>query len=233
MGVARVVVTSVELLQVVPGQVGDVLRIATRHVRVGQSWEQRLADRAVDGRAWRGERALHLVEHDALVSEAAVRVGGVLELEADPLLLERVLRQLWEEGRVQVHVEEVLEILRVPCAEQVHRPVGAGERIHEGGERPAGHAEEGISHRESLRAREDDVLQDVGDSGGVGWRRGKENREPVVVVRGLDVDVARPGGLVLQLEVSPVESLEGFAARDRVPADRVYCSRFCFCHVNG
>jgi len=73
----------------------------------------------------------------------------------------------------------------------------------------------------------------VGDSGGVGWRRGKENREPVVVVRGLDVDVARPGGLVLQLEVSAVESLQGFAAPDRIPADRVYCSRFCFCHVNG
>src|SRR5438093_101435 len=76
-----------------------------------------------------------------------------------------------EEGRVEVDLEEVLVVPGVAGAEQVHRPVGARERVHECREGAAGHAEEGVADRETLRAGEDDVLEDVRDTGRVRWRR--------------------------------------------------------------
>ena len=148
--VARVVVAPVKEAQLLPGEVRDVLRIATRNVLVGKSLEQRLPNRAIDRGARGGERSLHLVEDDALVAKTALGVGRILELEADPFLLERILGEMREEGGVQVHVEQVPEVLRVAGAEQVHRPVGAGERIHERGERAPGHAEERVPDRKAL-----------------------------------------------------------------------------------
>ena len=136
--------------QLLPGEVRDVLRIATRNVLVGKSLEQRLPNRAIDRGARGGERSLHLVEDDALVAKTALGVGRILELEADPFLLERILGEMREEGGVQVHVEQVPEVLRVAGAEQVHRPVGACERVHERGERAPGHAEERVADRKAL-----------------------------------------------------------------------------------
>ncbi len=76
------------------------------------------------------------------------------------------------------------------------------------------------------------MLEDVGDPGGVAGRGGKENRKAVVVVGTFDVDVARAGRLMLELEVRSLESLEGFAPGDGVAADRVDVVRRGSCHVN-
>src|SRR2546429_189246 len=104
-------------------------------------------------------------------------------------------------GRVAVELEEVHEGLGVAGAVEEHRPVRTRQGVHERRERTPRHAEEGIADRESLRTREYDVLEDVSDAGGVARRSGKENREAVVVVGTFDMDVARPGPLVLQLEI--------------------------------
>ena len=132
--VARVVVALVEPPQLVPRKVGYVLRIPARHVRVGQAGEKGLADRAVDRGSGRGECPLHLIEDHALVAKSSPCVFGVLELETDALLLERVLGQTREERRVEVNAEEIREVVRVARAEQVHGPVRTGEGVHEGGE---------------------------------------------------------------------------------------------------
>ena len=227
--VARVVVARVEIAEHLPCEVWDVLRITTGDMRIGQAWEQRLADGAVDRGVRSGERALHLIEDDALVAEAAVWIGWVLELVADSLLLECVFAQEREEGSVEVDLEQVGEILRVARAEEVHRPVAARERVHESRQRPARHTEERVSHRKLLRPRQDDMLEDVRDSGRIRWRRGKENREPVVVVGSLDVDVACARALVLELEVVAFEPVERFASCDRVACD---LTRSGLCHVN-
>jgi hypothetical protein len=79
-----------------------VLRVATRDVLVRQAGEERASHSLLDGRLGRCEGALHLVEDDALVAQAAAGIFGVLELEADALLLERVFGEAWEKGRVEV-----------------------------------------------------------------------------------------------------------------------------------
>ncbi len=73
------------------------------------------------------------------------------------------------------------------------------------------------------------MLEDVRHAGRVGRRGGKEDREAVVVVGALDVDVPRAGPLVTQLDVG-AEALEGLASHDCVAADR---ARSCVCHVNS
>ncbi len=229
MGVAGVVVAGVEPAEHLPGEVGDVLRVAAADIRVCQAGKQRPADRAVDGGPGRREGALHLVEDDAPVSQPALRIGGVLELEADPLLLERVLAQAWKEGGVEVDVEEVLEVLLVAGAEEVGGPVRAGEGVHEGRERAAGHAEERVSDRVALRAGEDDVLEDVRNARGVVGRGREEDGETVVVVGAFDVDVSCAGSLVLELDVCAVQPGERLAAPDRVATDRAFG---CQCHAN-
>ena len=93
-----------EVAELLPGEVGDVLGVAARDERVGEAGEQRRPDRALHGRLRRRQGSLHLVEHDALVTETAFGVVGNLVLVADSLLLEGILGQGGKEGRVQVHV---------------------------------------------------------------------------------------------------------------------------------
>ena len=107
------VVDGVELAKLLPREVGDVLGVAARDVLVRQAWEEGAAHYSLHGRLGRGEGALHLVEDDALVAQAAFGVRWVLELEADAFLFEGVLVESWEKGRVEVDLEEVLEVLRV------------------------------------------------------------------------------------------------------------------------
>ena len=219
----------VKRAQVFPGEVGDVLRVAAGDVLVGQVFEERLADRAIDGRGRGRQGAFHLVENHALVPQPALRVSGLFKLEADPLLLEGVFVESREEGRIEVDLEEVHVVLGVAGAEQVHRPVGARERVHERREGASGHAEEGVADRKTLRAREDHVLEDVRDAGGVRWWRREKDGEGVVVVGALDVDVLRARALVLEFEVLALEPCQRFPALDRVTADR---ARGCDSHVN-
>ena len=219
-GIAGVVVNGVELAELLPRELRDVLGVAPRDVLVGQAGKEGSTDHLLDRRLGRRQSAFHLVEDDPLVTKAARRVGGVLELVANALLLEGVLREAWKEGRVEVDLEEIHEVFCVARAEWVHRPVRAGEGVHESGQRPAGHAEERVAHRESFRASEDDVLEDVRDPAGILRHSWKEDGEGVVVVGALDVNVPCAGVLVLQFQVRALEPFEPFSAKDRVSTDR-------------
>jgi hypothetical protein len=60
------------------------------------------------------------------------------------------------------------------------------------------------------------VLEDVGDTGVIFRNRRKENREGVVVVRALDVDVPGSCALVFELQVGAVEPVQALPAQDRI-----------------
>src|SRR5581483_6216323 len=91
--VAGVVIDGVEALEHLPGQVRDVTRVATGNMLVRQALEQGPSDRLADRGLRSGQLAVHHVEDDALVSKAALAVRRILALDADALLLERVLGQ--------------------------------------------------------------------------------------------------------------------------------------------
>ena len=227
--VARVVMARVEFAQVLPREVRDLSRVASRFVRVGRARKQRRAHRLLHRGAGTRERALHLIEDDALPAQAALGVCGVLELEPDALLQERVPVEAGKESRVEIDVEKVAVVLRVACAERIDGSIRAREGVHERRERASRHAEKRIAYREALRAREDDVLEDVRDACRVHRRRGEADREAVVVVGAFDVDVPRAGLLMLELDVRGFEPFEGLSAGDRVAADGALGPQ---CHVN-
>ncbi len=198
--VARVVMRSVKPPQLLPGEVGDMLRVSARIVRVGQTRKQRAAQVSLHGRLRRRQRTLHLVEDHALVTEPAGRVGWVLELKADSLLLEGILFQQREEGRIEVHEQQIHVVLGIARAERIGGRIGARECVHESRERTPGHAEEGIAHREASRSCQHHVLQDVGHACRITGDGRKGHGEGVVVVTALDMNVPGPGAFVNELD---------------------------------
>ena len=125
------VVRGVEGLELAEGERWDRRRVAARVDRVRIVWERELLRSAVHEGIGRRVHALHLVEHDALVRE---RIVLVLELVVPTLLREhgRVARRSRVQNRVQVHVHQVVKVLRVLARDRVARAVGVSERVEEG-----------------------------------------------------------------------------------------------------
>src|SRR5260370_40745406 len=115
------VVRRVKPPQLLPGEIGDMLGVSARIVRVGETRKQRAAQVSLHGRLWRRQRTLHLVEDDAFVTEPAGGIGWVLELKADSLLLEVVLLQQREEDRIEVNEQQIHVVLGVARAEWIGR----------------------------------------------------------------------------------------------------------------
>mmetsp|Transcript_48412 Transcript_48412/g.83155 ORF Transcript_48412/g.83155 Transcript_48412/m.83155 type:complete len:1015 (-) Transcript_48412:588-3632(-) len=130
-GVGRVVVLGVEALEVLEGQVWDGLGVPARVHRILVVREQRLLAGAAHERVRVAVHALHLVVHHALVGQRRL---GALRLQVPPLLLEHqgVLHSAGKEHRVQVHVDQVVEVLRVLAGHRVAGAVRVGERVQEG-----------------------------------------------------------------------------------------------------
>src|SRR5437879_11090811 len=78
-GIAWVVVPRVERTELLPCEVWDLLGIAAGDVLIRQTREQRPAEGPVHRGPRRCQRALHLVEHQALVAEPAPRARRTLD----------------------------------------------------------------------------------------------------------------------------------------------------------
>ena len=184
----RVVMAGVEVLEHLVRELGNGQRIAARIDFVGGAAEDGRGQALVQRVTRVGERALHFIEDHALVTEDAIG-----ERVAPALLQEVQVIELREEGGVEVHVEQIVEIVFVGADERIHGAVGIGERIHEGRGGAAQHGEERIAHRIALRAAQRQVFEDVRAAiAGVG-HGGETHQEGHVGAAGGQVDVARAG----------------------------------------
>ena len=202
--VARVVQGALEVQQLLARQLRDRRGIPARRQAIGRVREQRPADLVVEDPRGRGERALHLVVHDAVEDQGRVRVG---ELVAPALLQEdaRIVVDGGVQHRVEVHVDEVEEVLGVGRRHRVHGEVRRGHGVEEGVERAARQHLEGALDRELARPVQHRVLQDVGDPGvAVGWRHEGE-AEALVVVVGDVLDQLRAAARVLEAQGQRVD----------------------------
>ena len=179
--VGGVVELAVEILELLEGQVGDDAGVAARVDTVGVIREERLLRLTREHGVGGGVHALHLVEHDALEGHLAVRI---VELVVPALLEEGLLvgHAARVEHRVQVHVDEVLEILEVAGRHGVARAIGVGHGVEEGVEGTLDELDEGLLDGVLAGAAEDGVLQDVRDAGGVGGGRAEGDAEGLVLV---------------------------------------------------
>ncbi len=212
-GVRRVVVAGVERLELFVSEIGNRIRIATAIVMIRGGGEQPALQRQSQPLYRRTQRTFHLVEHDPFEHQFRIGIGGLGELQPVAFLGEIAFVQQREKRRVQIHVQQVVEILFVLAGERVGGPVVAGKSIHEGVERTADHHEERVAHRVALAAAQGGVLKDVGHAGRV-LRHGQEcHHEGVMLIVGGQMDMSGAGGAVtVFLELQP-QGGNGMAAQ--------------------
>ena len=178
-GVGRVVVGLVEGAELLIGQVGDDRRVAAAVHAIGGVGEEGAAAGAVEQVVGRGVGPLHLVEDDALEGQRAV---GRVQLVVPPLLGQLLRRHQRMEDGVGVDIQQVIEVLQVGAGRRVDRLVGVGHGVDERRQRAFDHLEERVLQRVLRRTGQDDVLQDVGQAGGVGRRGAEGDAEDLVLV---------------------------------------------------
>ena len=121
--------------------------------------------------------------------------------------------QFGEEYGIQIHRQQVVEILAVFAGEGVGGPVTGGEGVHKSIEGATDHHEKRITHRVFFAATECGVLQNVGDSGGIRGYGAQGHHKDVLIVIRSDMVVHCAGGFVAVFGYHYVQGFDGFAAQ--------------------
>ena len=195
--VAGVVMRLVERFELFIGEIGNMPWVTAAVVVVGGAGKQVLAQGLPEGGCHGAHGAFHLVEHNTLEHQLAVGVVRLGELYPVSFLGEVQRIQPREEHRIEIHIQQVVEVFAVLAGKRVGGPVRAGERVHEGVKRPAQHHEKGIAHREALAAAQRRVLEYVGDAGRILGHGAQCDEENVFIAVGSEMVVHRTGRFVL------------------------------------
>ena len=90
--------------------------------------------------------SFHLIIYDSLVLELRGGIIPLLELESVAFLAEVEGVQSGKERHLQVHRQQVVEVLLVSGREGVHGEVTASPRVHVSVQTALDHVEERVSH---------------------------------------------------------------------------------------
>ena len=197
--VGRIVMASVRVQELLVGERRNRTRIAAALVRIGGIGIERGVDGVVQHAHGIGQRALHLVEHHAVVaqrSRAQVLGAGVVGVAlAAPALrqVQLVVPALLlkngglgvdgrVEHRVQVHVHQVVQVLLVGGGNGVDGLVGVGHGVEERLHGALDQIDERLLDGKLGRPAQHRVLKNMEHAGGIGRRRLKANGEGLVLV---------------------------------------------------
>ena len=194
-GVRRRVEGPVECPELFVGQIGDRLRIPPRVAGVGGLGIEVFLEGLVHQGLRRGVGPLHLVVHDPGDGQLAVCV----EFEVVALLEEGLLQEPRPENQVGVDPGEVEEVAPLLAGDGVDRLVGVGEGVDERLERSPEQFVEDVLERIALRARQDGVLEDVGNAGRIARRGAEPDGEEVFPVVAVEVEDSGPRFFVFDL----------------------------------
>ena len=223
--------TRVRVQELLVGERGNRARVAAALVRIGGVGIQRGVDGVVQHAHGVGQRALHLVEHHAVIAQRArVQVLGagltgvalaVLALRQVQLVVPAFLLKNGRLGvdgrvehRVQVHIHQVVQILLIGGGDGVDGLIGVGHGVEERLHRALDQIDERLLDGELGRSAQHRVLKNMEHAGGIGRRRLKANGEGLVLVVARQVQQARARGGVAQHVGVRVELGHGLAALD-------------------
>ena len=229
--VGRIVMARVRVQELLVGERRNRARIAAALVRIGGIGIERGVDGVVQHAHGIGQRALHLVEHHAVVAQRAraqVLGAGVVGVALAVLALRQVQlvvpALLLKNGglgvdgrvehRVQVHVHQVVQILLVGGGNRVDGLVGVGHGVEERLHGALDQVDERLLDGKLGRPAQHRVLKNMEHAGGIGRRRLKANGEGLVLVVARQVQQARARGGVAQHVGVRVELGHGLAALD-------------------
>ena len=224
--VGRIVMTCVRVQELLVGERRNRARVAAALVRIGGIGIERGVDGVVQHAHRVGQRALHLVEHHAVIAQRAhAQVLGValaaLALRQVQLVVPALLLKnggLGVDGRVkhrvQVHVHQVVQILLVGGGDGVDGLVGVGHGVEERLHGALDQIDERLLDGKLGRSAQHRVLKNMEHAGGIGRRRLKANGEGLVLVVARQVQKACARGGVAQHVGVRVELGHGLAALD-------------------
>ena len=111
-------------------------------------------------------------------------------------LPEDILIDARVEHCVYVDVNEIVKIAQIAASDGVAGLVGKGECVEKGLQRSLHQFHKGFLDGIFVRPAKNGVLQNVGNTCGVGWRRAKVDAKALVFVRVINGKQLRPRGLV-------------------------------------
>ena len=186
-GIVQAIVARVSVEIALVGELRNGTRMTARFEGVARAGEQLGVHAAVQHAFGVGQRALHLVEHHAVVAQALgrSRLGvRVVKLVMPAFLLEH--RALAVDCRVQhgvhVHVGKVFEVLVVGAGHGVHGFIGERERVEERLHRGFQQIDERLFHREFVGTAQHGMLQNMEHARVVDRRSFERDGERLVLV---------------------------------------------------
>ena len=229
--VGRIVMARVRVQELLVGERRNRARIAAALVRIGGIGVECGVDGVVQHTHGVGQRALHLVEHHAVIAQRArVQVlgagltGVVLALGALRQVQLVVPALLLKNGglgidsrvehRVQVHVHQVVQVLLVGGGNGVDGLVGVGHGVEERLHGALDQVDKRFLDGEFGRSAQHRVLKNMEHAGGIGRRRLKANGKGLVFVVACQVQQASARCGVAQHVGVRVELGHGLAALD-------------------
>ena len=215
----------VRVQELLVGERGNRARVAAALVRIGGVGIERGVDGIVQHAHGVGQRALHLVEHHAVIAQralaqargAAVAVAlRQVQFVVPALLLKngglgidgRV------EHRVQVHVHQVVQILLVGGGNGVDGLVGVGHGVEERLHGALDQVDKRLLDGKLGRSAQHRVLKNMEHAGGIGRRRFKANGKGLVFVVARQVQQASTRDSVAQHVGVRIELGHGLATLD-------------------
>ena len=227
-GVGRIVVARVRVQELLVGERGNRARVAAAFVRIGGVGIERGVDGIVQYAHGVGQRALHLVEHHAVIAQRALAQAreAVTALALDALRqVQLVVPALLlknggfgidgrVEHRVQIHVHQVVQILLVGGGNGVDGLVGVGHGVEERLHGTLDQVDKRLLDGKLGRSAQHRVLKNMEHAGGIGRRRLKANGKGLVFVVARQVQQASARGSVAQHVSVRVELGHGLAALD-------------------
>ena len=215
----------VRVQELLVGERGNRARVAAAFVRIGGVGIERGVDGIVQHAHGVGQRALHLVEHHAVITQRAlVQARGAAVAVALRQVQFVVPALLLKNGglgidgrvehRVQVHVHQVVQVLFVGGGNGVDGLVGVGHGVEERLHGALDQVHERLLDGKFGRSAQDRVLKNMEHAGGIGWRRLKANGKGLVFVVARQVQQASARGSVAQHVGVRVELGHGLAALD-------------------
>ena len=215
----------VRVQELLVGERGDRARVAAALVRIGGVRIECGVDGVVQHAHGIGQRALHLVEHHAVITQRAlVQARGAAVAVALRQVQFVVPALLLKNGglgidgrvehRVQVHVHQVVQVLLVGGGNGVDGLVGVGHGVEERLHGALDQVDKRLLDGKLGRSAQHRVLKNMEHAGGIGRRRLKANGKGLVFVVARQVQQASARGDVAQHVGVRVELGHGLAALD-------------------
>mmetsp|Transcript_120629 Transcript_120629/g.257639 ORF Transcript_120629/g.257639 Transcript_120629/m.257639 type:complete len:305 (-) Transcript_120629:177-1091(-) len=178
------VVLRMEVLEVVVGERGDLLRITARVHTIGVVREERVHAQAVVGIVRVGVDALHFVENHTLVRQ---RVVLLLDFVVPALLRKdfRIVQCPWMEDGIEIDINEVVEVLEVAARHRVASPVWEGHGIEESLQARFQKLDKRLFERILSAAAEHGMLEHMRNAVGILRGGPEDNPKGLVLIGGL------------------------------------------------